>query len=60
MICLSSCTAANYDNCPVYPVAGEKVARELEKASYADFQNTWEWLGRLNKLRQELAICQHQ
>jgi len=60
MICLSSCTTANYDYCPVYPVAGEKVAQELEKAPYLEFKNTWEWLGRLNKLRQELELCRQQ
>lgn len=57
MSCLNSCTTANYSNCPVYPVAGEKVAQELENASYNEFPNTWEWLGRINKLRQELDMC---
>lgn len=57
MSCLNSCTTANYDNCPVYPAAGEKVAQELEKASYSEFPNMWEWLGRINKLRQELEMC---
>lgn len=55
--CLSSCATANYDYCPVYPVAGEKVAAELEEASYSEFPNTWEWIGRINKLRQELEVC---
>lgn len=57
MICLTSCEAVNYNNCPAYPAAGAKVAAELEKASYADFPNTWEWIGRINKLRQELELC---
>ena len=57
MICLSSCVQANYDSCPVYPVAGEKVAAELENASYSEFPNTWEWIGRIDKLRQELEVC---
>ena len=56
---LSSCTTANYDNCPRWPVAGEKVAQELEKADYSEFPNTWEWIGRLNKLREELELCKH-
>ena len=60
MSCLNSCTTANYDNCPVYPAAGEKVAQELEKASYSEFPNMWEWLGRINKLRQELEMCKKQ
>ena len=54
---LASCTIANYNNCPTYPVAGEKVASELEKASYDEYPNTWEWIGRIDKLRQELELC---
>ncbi len=57
MICLSSCVPVNYSGCPVYPVAGEKVAAELEKVSYSEFPNTWEWIGRIDKLRQELEVC---
>lgn len=54
--CLSSCAAANYDPivCPVYPVAGKKVAAEIEKITGEAF---WEWLARINKLRQELELC---
>lgn len=29
--CLSSCAATSYDYCPRYPVAGAKVAAELEQ-----------------------------
>jgi len=54
---LTSCKQVNYDNCPVYPVAGKKVAQELKKADYDEYPNTWEWLGRINKLRQELELC---
>ncbi len=57
LICLTSCAEVNYNNCPTYPAAGAKVAAELENASYADFPNTWEWIGRINKLRQELELC---
>ena len=53
--CLSSCATTNYDNCPIYPVAGEKVAKELESAG--DLPNTWEWIGRVNKVREELELC---
>ena len=60
IICLSSCTQVNYNNCPIYPVAGQKVANELKKASYSDFPNTWEWIGRINKLRQELELCKEE
>lgn len=59
LIFLSSCAKIDYKhNCPIYPAAGEKVAAELEKASYDDFPATWEWIGRINKLRQELEMCQ--
>ncbi len=55
--CLSSCATTNYNLCPQYPIAGEKVATELEKLPAQDMEATWEWLGRINKLRQELEIC---
>lgn len=53
--CLSSCTTTSYNNCPTWPIAGEKVAKELEKAG--ELPNTWEWIGRLDKLKQELDLC---
>lgn len=53
--CLSSCTTVNSDYCPVYPIAGDKVAKELESAG--DLPDTWEWIGRINKLKQELDLC---
>lgn len=56
-VCLNSCKQINYDNCPVYPIAGQKVADELQLLSYDEYKNTWEWLGRINKLRQELELC---
>lgn len=57
MLYLSSCTPVVYSGCPVYPVAGEKVASELEKVSYEQAPAFWEWLGRIDKLRQELEVC---
>ena len=58
MNCLNGCAQVDYSlSCPVYPVAGEKVATELEIASYSEFPNTWEWIGRIDKLRQELEVC---
>ena len=58
LICLSSCVPVGYSSgCPIYPVAGEKVAAELEKISYEQAPNFWEWLGRIDKLRQELEVC---
>ncbi len=55
MICLSSCAQVSSDYCLVYPVAGEKVAAELEQAG--DLPATWEWIGRIDKLRRELELC---
>lgn len=57
MLLLSSCAAENYNFCPVYPVAGLKVATELERLSGESYPATWEWIGRIDKLRQELEIC---
>jgi len=47
----------NYNFCPVYPLAGPAVAEELENATAEDYPATWEWIGRIDKLRQELEIC---
>lgn len=52
---LSSCVTANYNNCPTFPIGGAKVADELEKAGELPY--TWEWIGRINKLREELELC---
>lgn len=57
MLCLSSCVAENYSFCPVYPLAGPSVAAELEHLAAEDYPDTWEWIGRIDKLRQELEIC---
>ncbi len=58
MSLLTSCRAVNYDNCPTYPVAGKKVAEELNQLE--NIPNTWEWVGRINKLRQELELCKQK
>ncbi len=57
MLCLPSCETPSSDFCPLYPPAGPLVAAELEHAAYQDYPHTWEWLGRINKLRQELELC---
>lgn len=58
ILCLSSCTTANYSyNCPVYPVAGKPVYEELKNIPYQGYEDFWEWMGRINKLRGELEIC---
>ncbi len=60
MILLTSCRQINYSNCPQYPVAGHKVAEELKKLSYEEYIHTWEWIARINKLRQELELCKYK
>ena len=55
--CLNSCAATSYDYCPRYPVAGAKVAAELEQIAAEKLSATWEWIGRVDKLRRELEIC---
>ena len=58
---LSSCSCkVSYDYCPVYPKGGEKVGLELSKLKASDFPNTFEWLSRIYKLRQELDICREK
>ena len=55
---LSGCSSpAYYSSCPVYPVGGEKVGIELERLSFEEYPATWEWLARVDKLRQELEVC---
>lgn len=54
MSCLSSCTTTSYNNCPVFPVAGENVAKELETVDYENHPHFWEWIGRIDKLKQEM------
>lgn len=57
MNCLSSCTTVCYNICPQYPVAGKSVAEELSALDEETYPKTWEWIGRINKLREELDIC---
>lgn len=51
---LNSCVTKNSDYCPVWPIAGVKVAAEIEQFEGQAF---WEWMARLNKLRQQLELC---
>ena len=53
---LSSCAKeCSSPIAPSWPVAGSKVAEELEPIA-GDIPNTIEWLSRLDKLRQELNL----
>ena len=54
---LSGCESKYYSFCPAYPTAGQKVAEELEFLDYETYSGTWEWIGRIDKLRQELELC---
>lgn len=55
---LSACSLrGNYNNCPTFPIGGQKVAEELKNVPYTGYEDTWEWIGRLNKLREELELC---
>ena len=55
--CSTKCVQVNYKFCPTYPVAGAAVADELENATAEEYPATWEWIGRIDKLRQELELC---
>jgi hypothetical protein len=43
--------------CPPWPVAGPAVAAELGRLPEAEYPATWEWVGRLAVLRDQLAAC---
>lgn len=53
---LCSCSSAACSDKPVYPVGGPKVAEELQNIPYQGYEDFWEWIGRVDKLRQELEI----
>ena len=59
LLAVSCChsSTATLCNCPVYPVGGTNVGKELSSLMYYEYPHLWEWLGRINKLRQELEIC---
>ncbi|MBQ8630401.1 MAG: hypothetical protein IJ479_01625 [Alphaproteobacteria bacterium] len=57
MLCLSSCAADSSELCPAFPLAGERVAAELQQAGYQEYKYTWEWIGRLEKLKRQLDLC---
>jgi len=57
---LSACITATSDApvssnaCPAWPPAGTQVATELERLGEDDFPAFWEWMARLDKLRDQL------
>ena len=60
-ISLSGCGSAAFepDSCPTWPTAGPAVAEEMEAGAMPPdrFPAFWEWMGRLDKLRDQLSDC---
>ena len=60
-ISLSICGSAVFEagSCPTWPEAGSVVAEEVERRMMpADqFPKFWEWMGRVDKLRDQLLAC---
>jgi len=60
-IFLTGCGAAAFEpgSCPAWPEAGPAVAEEVERGMMpADrFPAFWEWMGRVDKLRDQLLAC---
>jgi len=60
-IFLTGCGAAVFEpgTCPTWPEAGPLVAEEIERGMLpADrFPAFWEWMGRVDKLRDQLLSC---
>jgi hypothetical protein len=61
MLFLSACAGVSFERvpvnaCPPWPVAGPAVAGELARLPSGDYPHTWEWLARLDKLRQQLDM----
>ncbi len=59
LICLSGCAAGSFNPCsiPPWPVAGEKVAAELGAIGPERIPATLEWLGRVEKLHDQLEAA---
>lgn len=58
-VSLSSCSCKiNYDVCPTYPIGGERVGKEISRLNSAEFPALFDWIGRINKLKQELDLCE--
>lgn len=65
-LCLSGCVTAAFEPpkpviaitaCPAWPVAGPVVADELATLPIERYPATWEWIGRLSTLRDQLGVC---
>jgi len=61
MMGLSACSCKiNYDVCPAYPIGGKKVGLELNRLNGEQYPALFEWLARINKLKQELELCERK
>ena len=60
-IFLTGCGAAVFEpgSCPTWPEAGSVVAEEVERGMMPPdrFPAFWEWMGRVDKLRDQLLAC---
>jgi hypothetical protein len=60
-ISLSGCgsTVFEVDSCPACPEVGPVVAEEVERGMNPNdqFPAFWEWMGRVDKLRDQLLEC---
>ena len=60
-IFLSACGSAAFeaDSCPTWPTAGPAVAEEMEAGAMPPdrFPAFWEWMARVDKLRDQLLSC---
>jgi hypothetical protein len=60
---LTACATATSDAppppqaCPAWPVAGPQVAGELQHLGEDEFPAFWEWMARLDKLRDQLEVA---
>jgi hypothetical protein len=52
--CSCTSTKESYSITPIFPIGGEKVGEELKTIPYEGYEDMWEWIGRLHKLKMEL------
>ena len=57
LCCACTRTAVYKPYCPVYPIGGPAVGKELQKIPPTGFEAFWEHQARLYKLKQELDLC---
>ncbi len=55
--CVTTSDRPTITACPTYPIAGKAVANELALLNQNDFPNLIEWIGRIDKLAEQLELC---